>query len=153
MSIEYKFKKEKVDDGFVSRPRIIVELIGKHGVSIEIPALIDSGCDITVIPEGIAEAIGLKTKGKKTELHGHRGSSPAIPSKTTIKFISRVRRNSMTLRNVPILISLREDDAEEEQDITLGVERIFDHFDINFKKSQNKIIFKKSKKNTRIKRP
>lgn len=55
VALFYKFKKEKLDSGnIVVRPRILVEFIGEKN-SITVTALIDSGCDVTVIPEGLAE--------------------------------------------------------------------------------------------------
>ena len=52
MVLKYKFKKEKLDNGsFVSRPKIPIEISGPNG-SLIILALIDTGCDITIIPEG-----------------------------------------------------------------------------------------------------
>ncbi|MBD3249630.1 hypothetical protein GF336_06310 [Candidatus Woesearchaeota archaeon] len=126
---------------YVSRPRILVELMGKEG-SITIPALIDTGCDITVIPKGIAEGIGLDMNGKKDKLYAYRESTDVIESKARISFLGKEHRQSVVLDNIPTLIALSDSD---EQEITLGVEGIFDAFDIAFKKFQNEIIFKESK--------
>ena len=143
MTLVYKFKKEKLKDGGIaSRPRILVELIGING-SIVIPALIDTGCDITVIPEGIAKAIGLSIKGEKQKLYAYRESNDVIISKATITFLGKEHRQSVRIPNLPVLIALSKEDVKEEEEITLGVEGIFDIFEITFKKSQNKIIFKK----------
>ena len=68
MVLIYRFKKERLESGvYATRPRILVEL-GSEKSSIIVPALIDTGCDVTVIPEGIAKAIGLDMKGQKNKL-------------------------------------------------------------------------------------
>lgn len=146
MTLIYKFKKEKLESGlYATRPRILVELRGSHG-SIVIPALIDSGCDMTVVPEGIAEAIGLTMEGDKHRLYGYRESTEALQSKATITFLGKEQRQSVILTDVPVLIALREEGVEEEQDITLGVEGIFDHFEITFRKTDNRIVLKRANK-------
>lgn len=142
MSLIYKFKKEKLKNGiYVSRPKILVRLHGKE-MSIDVPALIDSGCDTTVIPEGIAKAIGLKIEGKKDRIYAYRESNEVICNKIDITFLGRAERESIKL-TVPILISLSKEGFEDEEDIVLGVDGIFDAFDITFKKFQNKIILKR----------
>lgn len=147
MVLTYKFKKEELKNGgYIMRPRILVELIGSES-SIVVPALIDSGCDITVIPEGMARGIGLDMKGKKDKLHAFRESNDAIHSKAEIKFLGKEHRQAVYLKNIPSLIVMKEKDSDEEDDITLGVEGIFDFFDISFKKRQNKIILKQSAEN------
>ena len=78
MTLKYKFKKEKLDDGtYAVRPRILVVLSGEN-TSIEIPALIGSGCDTSVIPEGIARAVGLDMTGEKNKVYAYRESSDVI---------------------------------------------------------------------------
>ncbi|MFC1769362.1 aspartyl protease family protein [Nanoarchaeota archaeon] len=143
MSLIYKFKKEKLLDGkYVTRPIILVTLNGKD-ISIEIPALIDTGCDISVIPEGIAKLLGLDMTGEKNKLYAYRESSEVIESRADISFIGKEMRQSITLKEVPLLIATEMDRYHEELDITLGIAGIFDSFDIAFRKNKNKIILKK----------
>lgn len=142
MALIYKFKKEKLEKGTtVLRPRIYVLLNGKVA-QIETPALVDSGADITVIPEGIAKAIGLKMDGAKSRLYGHRESSEVVHSEAEITFLSRAGRENVSLK-IPVLIVMKKENLEEESDIVLGVEGVFDAFDITFKKASNRIILKK----------
>lgn len=142
MTLIYRFKKEKLESGaYVSRPRILVEVSGINSAII-VPALIDSGCDTTVIPEGIARAIGLNLEGEKDKLYGFRESSEVIQSKAIITFLGKEHRQSVKLTNVPVLIALADKKDKEEDDITLGIDGIFDSFEITFKKAQNRIIFK-----------
>ena len=142
MSLTYKFKKEKLDDGsYVSRPRILVTLKGNKD-SVDIPALIDSGADTSVIPNQVAKAVGLDMEGEKTKIYTYLESTDVIKSKANFIFVGRVMRESVIVNNISVLIDIENGD-EEEQEIILGVDGIFDNFDITFKKSKNKIIFKK----------
>lgn len=143
MSLVYKFKREELLNGdYVHRPRILVVLHGRH-TSIEVPALIDSGCDTTVIPEGIAKAVGLDTSGNKTKIYAYRESSEVVESSANFTFLGKADRLSVRLQGVPVLIALSKEGFEDEADITLGIDGIFDFFDITFKKKRNLIIFKK----------
>lgn len=145
MVLTYKFKKEKLEDGtFVRRPRILVALQGRF-TSIEVPALIDSGCDITVIPEGIANAIGLKMNGKPTTLYAYREATDVVESSATLTLLGKANRESTTVI-IPILIARAKQGIIDDCDITLGVSGIFDYFDITFKKNENKIILQRAVK-------
>lgn len=59
-------------------------------------------------------------------------------------FLGREYRQSVMIK-LPVLIALYDPSYEEESEITLGINGIFDTFEINFKKKANKIIFKKAK--------
>jgi predicted aspartyl protease len=124
------------------RPRILVVLSEKEG-SIEVPALIDSGCDTTVIPESVAKAIGLSFKGKRDKIYAYHEYTDVVLSRANITFLGKQDRNSVDLQGIPVLIALTSKGSKDEEDITLGIEGIFDSFDITFRKAQNRIIFKK----------
>ena len=142
MVLVYRFKKEKLHDGgFVSRPRIPIVLHGEKS-SVTVAALIDSGCDITVIPYDLAQAIGLKLEGEKSVLFAFRESTEVIHSKVGITFMGKVQREEAYLAHIPVLIPAANNLLEEEG-VVLGIEGIFNAFDIHFKKSENKIILKK----------
>ena len=106
--------------------------------------MIDSGCDTTVIPEGLARAVGLNFEGTQDKIYGFRESNEVIHSKAKITFLGREYRQTITLNEVPIVIALAKDGFEDEEDITLGIDKIFDVFNITFKKHENKIIFKEA---------
>lgn len=143
MVLSYKFKKEKLENGInVSRPKIFVRISGDKG-SIDIPALIDSGCDTTVIPQSIAKIVGLNLNGEKDKVYGHHESSEVIITKANITFLGKVDRESIILNNIPVLVVLPKEHTEEEEEIVLGIDGIFDAFDITFRKLKDRIIFKK----------
>ena len=139
MGLLYRFRKEQLEDGaFASRPRIPVILHGEN-TSVEVAALIDSGCDITVIPEDLAKAVGLNLKGTESTLYAFRESSKVIDSKAYITFMGRQARQNIKVQ-VPVLIVKSKDGISDDEGIVLGVEGIFDKFNINFKKTKNQII-------------
>jgi len=139
MGLTYKFKKEQLQDGtFVSRPRIPVILHGEN-VSVEVVALIDSGCDITVIPEDLAKAVGLNLKGSESTIYAFRESSKAINSKASLTFMGKEKRHNIKVQ-APVLIIKSEEGFSDDAGIVLGVEGIFDKFNINFKKTKNQIL-------------
>ena len=60
MALAYKFKKETLaNGGFAVRPRILAEINGNSG-SFLVPALIDTGCDVSVIPKKLAKSLGIE---------------------------------------------------------------------------------------------
>ena len=143
MALTYRFKQEKLEDGtFVSRPRILITLRGEN-CNIEVPALIDSGCDITVIPENLAKVIGLNLSGKKEKLYAFRESSEAIQSKVSLTFVGKAHRQNVSI-TIPVLVVLSKGN-EEEEGVVLGVQGVFDAFEIIFRKVENEIILKQMK--------
>jgi len=138
MALRYRFKKERLADGTtVMRPIVPVTLHGDRG-SLSLFALIDSGCDTTVVPENVAQRIGLRF-GNSTELFAFRESTAAAQSQGNLSFIGKARRSTERIANVPIVIAL----GGEEEDVVLGVAGIFDAFDIGFQKTQNRITLKR----------
>mgnify|MGYP001583266083 CR=1 FL=1 len=102
-------------------------------------ALIDSGCDITVIPEDLARAVGLSLKGPENIMYAFREASKVIDSKATITFMGKQARNNVKVQ-IPVFIVKTKEGFSEDAGIVLGVREVFDMFNINFKKSKNQII-------------
>jgi hypothetical protein len=150
MALIYKFKKEKLENGrYTVRPRVPVVLSGPKD-SIPVFALVDTGCDRTVIPEAIAKALGLDMGGGRTELVAYRERCEVIESKASITFLGRVERESVRLNNIPVLISLEKEGCKPEEDVVLGIDGIFDEFEITFKKAANRIIMKRVTKTAKF---
>lgn len=141
MALMYKFKKEKLRDGsFVARPKIPVILHGNEN-SVMVTALIDSGCDVSVISEDLAKAVGLSLDGEKDKLFGFRESNEVTHSKANLTFVGKEQRENVRLDHLPVLITTSSESSDEEG-IVLGVQGVFDKFDIYFKKLKNQIILK-----------
>lgn len=80
--------------------------------------------------------------GERDKLYAFREESEVIHSFAAIKFLGKEPRQTVTLNAVPVLVVLEKEGYDDEQDIVLGVNGIFDAFDITFKKSKNRIILK-----------
>ena len=65
-----------------------------------------------------------------------------LDSSAKMTFLGKMKRQSVTISNVPVLIALSKKGFKDEEDITLGINGIFDTFEINFKKHQNRITLK-----------
>ncbi|MCC7536909.1 MAG: aspartyl protease family protein [Deltaproteobacteria bacterium] len=144
MGVVYRFRKERLQDGgTVARPKIPVRL-SWDAATVDVVALIDSGCDVTVIPQSLAEAIGVSTTGTSQPLVGFREESAVVEAKVDITFLGRRERQETTLHHVPVLVVLRDDRFAEETEIVLGLAKVFDEFDITFRRSRNRIELKAS---------
>lgn len=108
-------------------------------------ALIDSGCDVTVIPQAIAEAIGLDLGGRRSQLYAFREHTDVAQSVADVTLLAKQDRLAATIHRVPVLIALQHPDEPDETEIVLGVAKVFDQFDISFQKSRNRIEFKNAK--------
>ena len=141
MVLSYKFKRQKLESGqYVMRPIIPITLEGK--IKLDTTALIDSGCDITLVPEVIAEAIGLEKSDKTNEVYGYSEKIETVDSKAKIIFLSRNKRDEEAI-NIPVSIVKRKDGIDDDTELILGISGIFDKFNIMFMKTSNKILFKK----------
>ena len=132
MSISFPYKKEKVGNAYILRPKIPVTL-SWNGKSIEMVMLIDSGSDFSSIPIEIAETLGLVISEKSREVVGFGGTAKVKMSQV-----------NMTIENthagrVPIEITY-----QTELDIpVIGRIPLFHIFDITFKENSNRIILTK----------
>jgi len=141
----YSFKHTRVQNGTCVRPMIPITLRGT--TSFPFIALLDTGCDATVIPDKIAQLIGLNMKGRKTKIFGQWDTgTDAIESTCTMMFLGKLHKNTVILKDVPVLIAVTKEgydgDITNNCEMVLGIKGIFDHFDITFEKTEDKIILK-----------
>ncbi len=134
----YKFKKEEIDTGwYICKPTIKVEFEGRYFFPI-----LDSGCDITVISEGLADLFGIQ-KGEVTELKAFRESFKVYRGFINLKLISNNRRfKDEVVTHVPCLIVPKEKIEEDDAEMVIGVAGIFERFKITFDLPSKKIILK-----------
>ncbi|MBI2652411.1 hypothetical protein HYX00_03000 [Candidatus Woesearchaeota archaeon] len=77
MTISFRYKTVKRPDGtHVKTPSIPITLIGKE--SFDTIALLDSGADISAMPQSIAELLGLNLEGKFTFAYGIGGKAKSL---------------------------------------------------------------------------
>ena len=133
MTITFKYKIVKRPDNTEARtPSIPVTLKGKD--SIDIIALLDSGADVSAIPKGIAEIIGLDLTGKKSYADGIGGKVESIDSKV---YITVKKGHETYTILVPVKVILND-----HIPVILGREVFFNKFIISFDQSELKVMLK-----------
>jgi hypothetical protein len=98
--------------------------------SMNFHALLDSGTDVTVIPRPIADFLGVDYDANaKTSFYGFGDKAfPCAEAKIDIVFQGKAERQLERITNVPVVVSL----AEQETEPILGLAGIFDSFKTAF---------------------
>ena len=136
MVLSFKYKTVKRPDGTESRtPSVPISLLGKE--SFDTIALVDSGADISAVPEDVAELLGLDLSGERSPAFGIGGRVNSV--ETTISIILQKGHEKYTLR-IPIKVILGDYDFP----MLLGRAGFFDQFIICFDESKEKISLKKT---------
>ena len=97
--------------------------------------LLDSGADISAIPQHVAELLNLNLKGKREKAFGIGGEVPAIQSHMNIELEKWHEKYSF---RIPVKVILDGYDFPP----LIGRAIFFDKFEITFKQSEKKIILK-----------
>lgn len=140
MPFSFPYKKEKLPNGIeIFRPTIPVEISYK-GRSLQFVAIVDSGSDMTYLPQWAAEALGIEPKGKTIDVQTVGGKVKVIED-----FVHVTIRHKITTERfiMPVNIPLGKEHSDE---IILGRKGLFDRFDITFKENSKRIVFVKSKR-------
>ena len=135
MSFKYKVV-ERPDGTIVKTPSIPITINGKTESSYDVIALLDSGADISVIPQDFAELIGLDLNQKTTVAFGIGGEVKSIEDQ--IEIMVKKGHEEYTFR-VPVKIILGDYDFP----ILLGREGFFNKFLITFDQEKQKVSLKK----------
>lgn len=137
MTITFKYKTVRRPDGTkVKTPSIPVLLNGKE--KFETIALLDSGADISAIPRGVAEILGVDLSGEVPYAYGIGGKVDSIETKVNIEVQKGHEHYSF---QIPIKVILGDYDFP----ILLGRAGFFDNFVISFDQLNEKVSLKKSK--------
>tara|TARA_Y100000310_G_scaffold301013_1_gene337114 strand:+ start:367 stop:798 length:432 start_codon:yes stop_codon:yes gene_type:complete len=138
MVVSFKYKTiKRPDDQEVKTPSIPVTLIGNSPIRIEFMALIDSGADLSIIPQDVAELINLDLSGEKDKSRGIGGEVEVVNSKMKIHI---EKKHERYLLEVPVQVVL----GESKIPIILGREGFFDHFKIIFDQRNERILLKRT---------
>lgn len=134
MAFSFRYKNVPRNNGTAAySPSFPVTL--KASSSVTVPALVDSGADISVMPLEVAEIIGCDLSGPVDETFGIGGS--ARVKRTSVHVAVRKGHEHYSIR-VPFCVLL--DDAVP---VLLGRAAFFDAFDITFKQSRNQFSLKR----------
>ena len=134
MSISFKYRSVRLKSGrIIHKP--IIPLVLKSKETILVLGILDSGSDTTIIPEEIANQIGIEYIGYN-EVSGISGKPiKSREGKVNIEFGKGHEIYSFVM---PVLIPINKD-------VPLIIGRIgfFDHFKITFIESEKRLEFKK----------
>ncbi len=138
MAITFKYIHVQRPDGTLKRaPYIIVYLRNKDGKLMKMVGLLDSGADNTVVPNDLAQILGLKEeRNSDDETKGIGGKVKTTSSKLHLRIKNERENYSL---DIPVLILKTDSDIP----LLLGRQGFFENFDITFKQNNEKVILKK----------
>ena len=135
MTLTFKYKDiPRPNSTRSTSPSIPVTLSGNGG-KYEFMVLLDSGADISAIPQHMAELLNLDLNHEKEEAFGIGGKVPAIPTSMNIEISKKHERYSF---KIPVKVILDGYDFPP----LIGRAVFFDKFEITFKQSDKKVILK-----------
>jgi predicted aspartyl protease len=145
MGLTYKYKRVKRAKNIeIKTPSIPVSLSGKGG-RYGFIALLDSGADISVISQEVAELLGLDLSGEREEATGIGGKVPAVQTSVNIEI---GKPHEIYNFSIPVKVIL-DRGVVEDLPILLGRVGFFDKFVITFNQREEKVIIKKNVNNFR----
>ena len=119
----------------------ITLVLGEGNKSFETTAIIDSGSDTCLIPEWLAEELGLKLGDEdRAEVVG---GTHIITRLSKVKMMFKAGKNIINLGHIPVAVGVGMKDKEEKLDIILGRNPIFDMFKITFEQYKKQVTFEK----------
>lgn len=140
MTLSFRYKRVKrANDLEIKSPSIPITLSGNGG-RYEFVALLDSGADVSVISQEIAELLGLDLSGQKEEANGIGGKVLAIQSKVNLEIKKGHEYYNLIL---PVKVILSEQNSEVDIPILLGRAVFFDEFIVTFNQKEGRILLKK----------
>lgn len=135
MTLNFNYKTvHRPDSTPVKTPSIPIVLVGEE--KIDTIALIDSGADISAIPEKFAEILGLDIKGKSAPTFGIGGRVNAVDTTMGIQLEKGHEKYSF---RIPVKVIFGNYDFP----VLLGRAGFFDKFIISFDQSKEKISLKR----------
>ena len=134
MTLNFKYKVVTRPNGTTSKtPSIPIILSGKE--RFETMGLLDSGADVSAIPQAVAEILGLDLNGKKEHADGIGGRVECIETKIIMMLEKGHEHYSFT---IPVKVILGDYDFP----ILLGRTGFFNKFIISFNEKDEKVTLK-----------
>lgn len=141
MTLSFRYKKIKGEDYHeIKSPSIPVILSGNKG-KYEFIALLDSGADISVLSQEVAELLGLDLSGQREEAKGIGGKVSVVQANVNLKIKKAHESYNMVL---PVKVILSNQDIESDIPILLGRAGFFDEFIVTFNQKEGRILLKKA---------
>ncbi|MEK6852583.1 MAG: retropepsin-like aspartic protease [Nanoarchaeota archaeon] len=146
MSLTFRYKRVKRPNNVeVNSPSIPVTLSGDGG-KYTFVALLDSGADVSAIPQEVAELLGLDLSGKKEDAAGIGGKVPAVQSKV---FLEIGKPHEIYKFDLPVKVILNKGIVLDGQEIPvlLGRAGFFDKFVIILDQKEERVTLKRNSSN------
>ena len=138
MAISFKYKVNPFKkDAKIKTPCIPITLRGNNGTPIDVIALLDSGADISAIPQGLAEFLNLDLNGEKDKAEGVGGEVDVINTKLNVQLKKGHEDYNF---NIPVQVILGKDKIPP----LLGRNSFFDKFIISFDNKKEKVTLKRN---------
>lgn len=135
MTLVFRYKKILRPDGSqIKTPSIPVTVYGKE--RIDTLALIDSGADVSAMPQALAEVLGLELSSNLQSAFGIGGEVHAVETKLTLRI---QQGHEHYVFEVPLKVVMGDVDFP----FLLGRAGFFERFTITFEQSQERILLKK----------
>jgi len=134
ISFKYKINPQKKGDK-IKTPSIPITLFGNNSTPIDVIALLDSGADLSVIPEGLAKFLNLDLTGETSICTGIGGE---VEVKTTLVDIKISHAHESYSFKIPVQVILGEDKIPP----LLGRTGFFDKFIVTFEQFNEKVKLK-----------
>lgn len=132
--ISFRYHKIPDSNGTLKKPTIPVEFKMLSSGYIETIALVDSGADVTVLPKGIADLIGVKIIGE-SESQGIGGKVKVKTGSVTFRIKGEHAYHKITTH-----VEIIEDDSIP---VLLGRRGLFDRFKVIIDEQNQKVSLKK----------
>ena len=143
MSLTFRYKRVKRPNNTeVKSPSIPVTLWG-NGSKYGFIALLDSGADVSAIPQEVAELLDLDLSGKKEDASGIGGKVPAVQSKINVQI---EKPHEVYTFTIPVKVILNKEIKFDGQElpVLLGRAGFFDKFVITFDQKEEKVTLKRN---------
>jgi len=135
MTFSFKYRPARLNSGkIISRP--MVPIILEDESKIAVFAMLDSGSDLTIIPEELAEILSINFSGENEVFGISREPVKAKEGRINVRF---GKGKEFYNFSIPILVPL------DKQDMPIIIGRIgfFNQFKVTFIESEKKVEFKK----------
>ena len=135
MTLFFKYTRVNRPDGTeVKTPSIPVLLCGDE--TFDTVALVDSGADISALPERLAHILGLDLSGKRSPAYGIGGKVEAVDTSMGIVVERGHERYGFT---IPVKVILGNYDFP----VLLGKAGFFEKFIISFDQIRERVLLKR----------
>ena len=138
MTLFFRYKSiQRPKGNVVKAPHIPINLISKSSMSIEFIALLDSGADVSIIPQDVAELLGIDLTKEREISRGIGGEVEVINTKIKIN----IKKGHETYDFlIPVQVAM----GGSKIPVIIGRAGFFDRFRITFDQANETVSLKRT---------